>query len=89
MPLIYFVLGILFVRCFLPLLDQLVSWTLTFIECKKTKIAVDNTKFEKTIEDIVNENNIVNRQIGFVVDNPEEYFQDEDPDYTEEETENE
>ena len=55
MPLIYFVLGILFIRCVLPLCEQLISWAVLAIERKKTKIAVRTTKLEKRIEEIVNE----------------------------------
>jgi hypothetical protein len=74
MPLIYFVLGILFIRCILPLCEQLVSWAVLAIERKKTKIAVRTTKLEKRIEEIVNEDNTPKaRQIGFVVEDPSEY----------------
>ena len=74
MPLIYFVLGILFIRCVLPLCEQLISWAVLAIERKKTKIAVRTTKLEKRIEEIVNEDNAPKpRQIGFVVDDPSEY----------------
>ena len=74
MPLIYFVLGILFIRCVLPLCEQLISWAVLAIERKKTKIAVRTTKLEKRIEEIVNEDNVPKpRQIGFVVDDPSEY----------------
>jgi hypothetical protein len=78
-PLIYFVAGILFVRCVLPLLDNLISWFVTYIEKKKGKIAVTLTEYEKEIGDIVGENDApVTRQIGFVVDDPSEYDTEEE-----------
>lgn len=74
MPLIYFVLGILFIRCILPLCEQLISWAVLAVERRKTKIAVKTTKLEKRIEEIVNEDNVPKpRQIGFVVEDPSEY----------------
>lgn len=78
MPLIYFVLGILFIRCFVPLVDQFLSWVLTIIEHKKMRLGVKNTKLEKRMEEIVNENSCSTRQIGFVVDDPTEYETEEE-----------
>ena len=72
-PLIYFIAGILFIRCFLPLFDQFISWAVAAIDKKKGKIAVTMTEYEQQIEEIVGESAPVTRQIGFVVDDPSEY----------------
>lgn len=78
-PLIYFLLGILFIRYICPMLDQLVSWFQTAIEHKKMLLTVKNVKLEKRMDDIVNEDKTPKaRQIGFVVDDPNEYEEDND-----------
>lgn len=78
-PLIYFLLGILFIRYICPMLDQLVSWLQTAIEHKKMLLTVKNVELEKRMDDIVNEDKTPKaRQIGFVVDDPSEYEEDND-----------
>lgn len=73
-PLIYFILGILFIRYFCPLLDQLISWFQTSIEHKRMRLTLKNVKLEKRMNEVVNENEVPKaRQIGFVVDDPSEY----------------
>ena len=77
-PLIYFVLGILFIRCVIPLLDQIISWILTIIEHKKMSLGLKNTKLEKRMEEIMNDDTCTTRQIGFVVDDISEYASEEE-----------
>lgn len=78
-PLIYFILGILFIRYFCPLLDQLISWFQTSIEHKLMLITLENVKLEKRMNEVVGENEVPKtRQIGFVVDDPSEYEIDEE-----------
>ena len=74
MPLIYFILGILFIRYLCPILDQFISWFQTSIEHKRMRLTLKNVKLEKRMNEVVNENEVPKaRQIGFVVDNPSEY----------------
>lgn len=72
-PLIYFVLGIVFVRYILPFFDILISWFQTTIEHRKMKIALKNVKLEKRMDEIVNDDKVTTRQIGFIVEDPDEY----------------
>ena len=79
MPLIYFILGILFIRYVCPMLDQLVSWFQTSLEHKKMLLTLKNVKLEKRIDEVVNEDKTPKvRQIGFVVDDPSEYETEEE-----------
>lgn len=79
MPLIYFILGILFIRYFCPMLDQFISWFQTSIEHKRMLLTLKNVKLEKRIDEVVNEDKVPKaRQIGFVVDDPSEYKIDEE-----------
>lgn len=74
MPLIYFILGILFIRYLCPILDQFISWFQTSIEHKRMRLTLKNVKLEKRMNEVVNENEVPKaRQIGFVVDDPSEY----------------
>lgn len=74
MPLIYFILGILFIRYLCPILDQFISWFQTSIEHKRMRLTLKNVKLEKRMNEVVNENEVQKaRQIGFVVDDPSEY----------------
>lgn len=78
-PLIYFILGILFIRYFCPMLDQLVSWFQTSMEHRKMLLTLKNVKLEKRIDEIVNEDKTPKaRQIGFVVDDLSEYETEEE-----------
>lgn len=77
-PLIYFVLGIAFVRYILPFFDILISWFQTAIEHRKMKIALKNVKLEKRMDEIVNDDKVTTRQIGFIVENPDEYKTEEE-----------
>jgi hypothetical protein len=81
MPLIYFLLGIIFIRCVLPLLDQLVSWLLTAIEHRKTKLALRTTKIEKKIEEVVNTDKPTTHQIGFVTEETYSNSDEEEDEY--------
>lgn len=79
MPLIYFILGILFIRYICPMFDQLVSWFQTSLEHRKMLLTLKNVKLEKRIDEIVNEDKTPKvRQIGFVVDDPSEYETEEE-----------
>jgi hypothetical protein len=51
LELLFFILGIVFVQYFIPLVDGFVAWILTWIEAKKTKQS-----------EIVNQSNIIMRQ---------------------------
>ena len=85
MPLIYFILGIVFIRYICPMLDQFISWLQTSVEHRRMLLTVKNVKLEKRIDEIVNEDKVPKaRQIGFVVDNPEEYETVEEYEVTEE-----
>ena len=83
MPLIYFLLGIIFIRCILPIIDQLTSWRLTAIEHKKTKLALKTTKLERRIEEVVKEDKSRTHQIGFITDEPYPTEENEEEDYDE------
>lgn len=79
MPLIYFILGILFIRYICPMFDQLVSLFQTSLEHRKMLLTLKNVKLEKRIDEIVNEDKTPKvRQIGFVVDDPSEYETEEE-----------
>ena len=80
MPLIYFLLGILFSQFVWPLLEGLLDIILAYMSRKKLKITANSVEIEKQIDEIVNgeEPQIVNRQIGFVVENPDDYKTEED-----------
>ena len=80
MPLIYFLLGILFSQFVWPLLEGLLDIILAYMSRKKLKITAKSVEIEKQIDEIVNgeEPQIVNRQIGFVVENPDDYKTEED-----------
>lgn len=80
MPLIYFLLGILFSQFVWPLLEGLLDIILTYMSRKKLKITAKSVEIEQQINEIVNgeEPQIVNRQIGFVVENPDDYKTEED-----------
>lgn len=80
MELLYFILGFMFAQFFIPLLDGLGSWILTWIEAKKVKQS-----------EIINNANIKMRQlaasvdeeptkapIGFYVSDAEESEEEED-----------
>lgn len=77
-PLIYFVLGIAFIRYILPFFDMLISWLQTTIEHRKMKITLKNVKLEKRMDEIVNDDKVTTRQIGFIVENPDEYKTEEE-----------
>lgn len=51
MELIYFILGILFIQYFIPLVEGISAWFLTWVEMKKTKCG-----------EIINQSNINMRQ---------------------------
>ena len=51
MALLYFILGILFIQYFIPLLEGISAWFLTWVEMKKTKCG-----------EIINQSNINMRQ---------------------------
>lgn len=51
MELLFFILGILFVQYFIPLVDGFVAWLLTWVEAKKAKQS-----------EVVNQTNINMRQ---------------------------
>lgn len=80
MPLIYFLLGILFSQFVWPLLEGLLDIILAYMSRKKLKITAKSVEIEQQINEIVNgeEPQIVNRQIGFVVENPDDYKTEED-----------
>lgn len=80
MPLIYFLLGILFSQFVWPLLEGLLDIILAYMSRKKLKITAKSVEIEKQIDEIVNgeEPQFVNRQIGFVVENPDDYKTEED-----------
>ena len=80
MPLIYFLLGILFSQFVLPLLEGLLDIILAYMSRKKLKITAKSVEIEQQINEIVNgeEPQFVNRQIGFVVENPDDYKTEED-----------
>lgn len=80
MPLIYFLLGILFSQFVWPLLEGLLDIILAYMSRKKLKITAKSVEIEQQINEIVNgeEPQFVNRQIGFVVENPDDYKTEED-----------
>ena len=51
MELLYFILGILFIQYFIPLVEGISAWFLTWVEMKKTKCG-----------EIINQSNINMRQ---------------------------
>ena len=74
-----FILGIIFIRYILPLLDQISALLQASLEHKRMKIGLKNVKLEKRIDEIVNTDDVPKvRQIGFVVDNPEDYNTEEE-----------
>ena len=80
MPLIYFLLGILFSQFVWPLLEGLLDIILAYMSRKKLKITAKSVEIEQQINEIVNgeEPQFVNRQIGFVVENPDDYKTEEE-----------
>ena len=83
MPILCFIAGILIIRYIFPLFDQLLSWTLTAIEVKKSKLLIKQQECEKAISDIaITMDQPQTNQIGFVIPTePEE--EDEEGDYDE------
>lgn len=80
MELLYFILGILFVQYFIPLLDGLSSWFLTWIEAKKAKqsevINLTNIKMRQAATSA--DPDSPKRLIGFCRDDEEDYGEEED-----------
>lgn len=80
MELLYFILGILFVQYFIPLLDGLSSWFLTWIEAKKAKqsevINLTNIKMRQAATSADSDG--PKRLIGFCREDEEDYEEEED-----------
>ena len=80
MELLYFIFGILFVQYFIPLLDGLSSWFLTWTEAKKAKqsevINLTNIKMRQAAASA--DSDSPKRLIGFCRDDEEDYEEEED-----------
>lgn len=79
MELLYFILGILFVQVFIPIIDGISAWFLTWVEAKKAKqssiINDANIKMRKAAASA--EEDPPRRQIGFRMPDAEELEEEE------------
>lgn len=67
--LIYFLSGILFYKYILPLFDNIFTWFASWVEYRVTKNSAKTFRLDQEME----QEKAITRQIGFVVENPEEY----------------
>lgn len=79
MELLYFILGILFVQVFIPIIDGISAWFLTWVEAKKSKQS-----------NVINDVNIKMRQAAASAEQdpprrPIGFYSPDEEDYTEEE----
>jgi hypothetical protein len=75
MELLYFILGILFVQYFIPLLDGVSAWFLTWVEAKKAKQSsvINDVNIKMRQAAASADQDPPRRPIGFCVPDPEEY----------------
>lgn len=82
MKLLYFIFGIFFIQYFMPILDAISSWFLTWTEAKKSKqnIIINDTNIKIRQATASADQNLPKRAIGFCASNSKDYKNEEDED---------
>lgn len=68
-PLLYFILGIIFIQIIMPIAGSLTDWLLTYIEVQKLKLSVKVSDYN---QEIAQREAPPAHQIGFCYNAPEE-----------------